>query len=124
MFLTKISEVQLYGIQNTKNMNNFEIKKEIKKLLKDKPEENQLFYYDGRFHVSRNGDIRLITYNAINQLISYNPDLEIWHFVKHGKDETLPPILTRLKVTTITIPDAAPLTILYSILHSSCLFIL
>ena len=87
-------------------MDNFEIKEEIKKLLKDKPEENQLFYYDGRFHVSRNGDIRLITYNVINQLISYNPDLEVWYFVKHGKDKDLPPILKGLKVTTITISDA------------------
>ena len=86
-------------------MNDFDFKEEIKKLLTGKKEENQLFYYDGKFHVSRNGDIRLITYNAINQLVNYNPNLEVWHFVKHGKNETLPPVLTGLKVATITIPD-------------------
>jgi hypothetical protein len=87
-------------------MNDFDFKEEIKKLLKGKREENYLFYYGERFYVSRSGNIRFITLDAVNPLIRNNPGLEVWHIVKYSKGEMLPSILAGLKVTTITISDA------------------
>jgi len=86
-------------------MDNFDFKEEIKKLLKGKREEFYLFYYNERFHVSRNGKIRLITHDAVNPLIRNNPGLEVWHIVKQNKVEMLPPLLAGLTVRTITISD-------------------
>ena len=87
-------------------MDNFDFKREIKKHLKGEKEENYLFYYNERSHVSRNGEIRLITHDAVSPLIRDNPYLEVWHIVRYSKEEQLPPILEGLKVKAITISDS------------------
>ena len=86
-------------------MDDFDFKEVIIKLLKGKREEFYLFYYNERFHVSRNGKIRFITHDAVNPLIRNNPGLEVWHIVKQSKVEMLPPLLAGLTVRAITLSD-------------------
>jgi len=84
-------------------MEDFDFKEEIKKLVKVKQEENYLFYFAKSFYVSRNGNIRFITHDAVSPLIRDNPNLEVWHIYRDCKEEIPPCIPTGLNVKTMSI---------------------